>query len=197
MSAFLSLLYSQFFITPTYPTQSFDGQTIVVTGANVGLGLEAARHITRLNAAKVILAVRSSEKGETARKDIETTTGRQGVVEVWTLDLSSYDSVKDFVKKCNQLERLDCMLENAGMSTRQFKLAEENEATITTNVVSTFLLALLILPKLRESAKMYNTTPRLVIVSSEVHGFTKFPEQKSPNIFQTLNDKEAARMNDR
>ena len=193
----LHFLHSQFFVTPAYPSQSVDGQTIVVTGANIGLGFEAARHLTRLNAAKVILAVRSTEKGEAARKDIEHSTGRQGVVEVWPLDLASYASVKEFVKKCNQLERIDCMLENAGMQSRLHTVAEDNETTITVNVVSTFLLALLILPKLRESAVKYNITPRLVIVSSEVHQFTSFPERESANIFKTLNDKETARMSDR
>ncbi len=47
-----------------------------------------------------------------------------------------------------------------------------NESTITVNVVSTFLLALLILPKLQETAKLQGTTPNLTIVSSEVHFFT-------------------------
>lgn len=49
---------------------------------------------------------------------------------------------------------------------------EGNESTITVNVVSTFLLALLILPKLQETAQQFNITPNLTIVSSEVHFFT-------------------------
>ena len=44
-----------------------------------------------------------------------------------------------------------------------------NESTITVNVVSTFLLALLILPKLQETAKVHGTKPNLTIVSSEMH----------------------------
>ena len=58
-------------------------QTIIVTGSNVGLGLEAARHFTRLNADKVILAVRSFNKGSDAKKLIEESTKRTKVVEVW------------------------------------------------------------------------------------------------------------------
>lgn len=64
------------------------------TGANIGLGKEAARHFVQLNAAKVIIACRSVEKGENAKQDIESTTGRKGVVDVWQLDLQSYDSVR-------------------------------------------------------------------------------------------------------
>ncbi len=59
-----------------------------------------------------------------------------------------------------------------GISTSSFKTMEGNESTVTVNVISTFLLALLILPKLQESAQRFNITPTLCIVSSEVHFFT-------------------------
>lgn len=42
----MGFLYSQLCVTPEYPVQSFSGQTVIVTGSNVGLGLEAAHHIT-------------------------------------------------------------------------------------------------------------------------------------------------------
>jgi NADP-dependent 3-hydroxy acid dehydrogenase YdfG len=58
------------------------GKTYVVTGSNTGLGLESARHLVKLAAARVILAVRNQTAGEKAKKDIETTTGRQRVVQV-------------------------------------------------------------------------------------------------------------------
>jgi retinol dehydrogenase-12 len=196
MSALLLFLREQFSPIP-YPETNFSGQTIIVTGSNTGLGLEAARHFTRLNAEKVVLAVRNLEKGEAAIRSIEETTGRQGVLVVWQLDLSSYESVKEFVRKAEGLKRLDAVVENAGIATNKYTLFEDNESTITTNVVSTFLLGLMILPKLRETATRYNITPHLAIVSSEVHGFTSFPEKSSPNIFKTLNDKETANMGDR
>ena len=115
-----------------YPTTKHTGQTIIVTGSNVGLGLEAARHFTRLDAEKVILAVRNLEKGEAAKRSIEETTDRKNVVEVWQLDLASYESVKQFAKKANQLKRLDAIVENAGIATPNFKFSEDNESTITT-----------------------------------------------------------------
>ena len=195
--SFLNFLYSQFFITPQLPRASFTGQTIIVTGANVGLGLEAARHFVQLGASKLIIASRSSERGETAKRDIEKTTGRAGVVEVWPLDLQSYDSVKAFAERANRLDRLDAVCENAGIATRNFKLAEGDEATITVNVISTFLLALLILPALRKTATKHNITPRLVIVSSEVHMWAAFKERSAANIFDTCSDKSTANMEDR
>lgn len=193
----MSFVYEQLFVKPSYPTGDHSGQTVIVTGSNTGLGLEAARHFTRLNAAKVILAVRNTEKGDQAKQSIEQTTGRQSVVEVWQLDLSSYESTKAFANRAEGLKRLDIVLENAGVAKGQYSVSEDNESTITTNVVSTFLLGLMLLPKLRESGKTYNITPRLSIVTSEVHGWTKFPERNAPDIFKTLNDKETAVMADR
>ena len=103
----------------------------MVTGANIGLGLEAARHFTRLNAEKVILAVRNLEKGNEAKKSIEESTHRTGVVDVWELDLSIYQSVEQFAAKAQNLERLDVLVENAGINAMTFDLAEGQERTIT------------------------------------------------------------------
>jgi len=193
-------LWSQFRCTPPVPTTSFASQTVIVTGANTGLGLEAARHIVRLGAARVILAVRNLDKGRIAKESIDNAAGEQaGVVEVWELDLSSYDSVKAFAKRVNsELDRVDVLLCNAGVATSEFRKAEDNEMTITVNVVSSFLLSLMLVPKMKVTASRYNTTPRLSIVSSEVHFLTTFPERNSPDsVFAALNDPTRARMNDR
>ena len=68
------------------------------------------------------------EKGEAAKKDIETTTGRSGAVEVWQLDLGSYESVKRFAEKAAGLERVDAVVENAGIMTTEFALVEGSES---------------------------------------------------------------------
>ena len=128
-------LHSQFFVTPAVPSTDCTGKTIIVTGANVGLGKEAARHYVRLNAEKVILACRSLDKGEAAKKDLESSTGRSGAVEVWQLDLSSYESVKQFAERAKSLRRLDSIVENAGISTRSFKALEGNESTSKHNQI--------------------------------------------------------------
>lgn len=106
--------YNQFAVTPPKPTKDCTGRTVIITGANAGLGKEAARHYVRLNAEKVIIACRSAEKGEATKQDIEQSTGRNGAIEVWQLDLASYESVKQFAKRVNMLPRVDIMIENAG-----------------------------------------------------------------------------------
>lgn len=195
----MGFIYSQLFVTPKFPSISLSGQTAIITGSNVGLGKEAARHITKLGAAKVILAVRNTSAGEEAKQDIVQSTGvKDSVVEVWKLDLSSYASVKEFAAKAEKdLERIDILLENAGIATEKFELAEGHERTITVNVVSTFLLAFLMLPKLKATASKFSTKPRLVIVSSEVHAWTKFEEQKSDPIFPALDNEKTAAMDQR
>lgn len=186
----LRFVHSQLFVTPPAPTGSYAGQSVIVTGSNVGLGLEAARHYTRLGAATVVLAVRSLEKGEAAKRDIESTTGRQDVVRVMQLDMSSYQSVLDFASTASKtLPRIDIAILNAGIAAGKWAVFEQDESTITVNVVSTFLLAFALLPKLKSTARSYNTRPTLTITASEVHEYAPFDERKAPDgqIFARLN----------
>lgn len=152
-----------------YPTASFTGQTIIVTGSNVGLGLEAARHFARLDASKVILAVRSIAKGEEAARSIHQSIGKQNVCEVWQVDMGNFDSIKEFVKRVEGLERLDVVLENAGIANNYWSQMEGMESTIAVNVVGTFLMALGLMPILRSKGSKNGDVPRLVITSSGVH----------------------------
>lgn len=185
-------LYSQLFVTPAYPSQPFTDQTVIVTGSNTGLGKEAARHFTRLGAAKVILAVRNIKAGEEAKADIESTTQcGPDTVEVWWLDLADYTSVKAFAARASKdLDRIDMLCENAGIMTARRKMAEGHESTITVNVISTFLLALLMLPKLRDTSRKLDKQTTLSIVSSETHLWTTFPEQQADSIFDALDKSE-------
>ncbi|KAI9830054.1 MAG: hypothetical protein M1819_005884 [Sarea resinae] len=196
----MGFFYSQLFVTPEYPTKSFSGQTVIVTGSNVGLGFEAARHFVRLDAKKVILAVRNLEAGEKAKETIETSTQRPGVCEVWKLDLASYDSVKAFASRVTQqLPRLDIVVENAAIAATKYSVAEAHERSITVNVISSILLGLLLLPKLKATAKEFpsSSPPHLSIVVSEVHAWTKFPEWKAANTFAELDDEKTANMAER
>jgi retinol dehydrogenase 12 len=66
--------YFQLFVTLPYPTHDFTGQTVIMTGSNTGLALEAARHFAWPNCAKLILAVRIVPKGEKAKECILVST---------------------------------------------------------------------------------------------------------------------------
>jgi NAD(P)-dependent dehydrogenase (short-subunit alcohol dehydrogenase family) len=148
-------------------TEACSGGTYIVTGANTGLGFEAAKHLVELGAARVIMGVRNVSAGEIAKEEIETATGISNVAKVWALDLSSYDSVKSFAKKViAELDRINALIANAAVAMSQRVLAEGHTLPVTVNVLSTFLLGVLLLPKMSEGARQFGILPHLVIVTS-------------------------------
>lgn len=170
---------SQLTPLPQPKGETFNGQTVIVTGANVGLGLEAARTIVQLGADKVILACRDAAKGEAARADIEASTGRVGVVECWQVDVGSFESVKAFCARAeNSLGRLDALIANAGVAIPRYVPCDGGlESTIAVNVVGALLMAVLLLPAMRRTAARFNVEPRVSFVGSDAHQFARFAER--------------------
>ena len=129
-------LKAQFFAKISTPTGDFSNETIIVTGSNTGLGLEAARHLVRLGAAKVILAVRTMSKGEAAAADIvESCNVSRSTVEVWELDMADPESIKAFAARASELERLDAAILNAGLMTFKWSETKGIENHIAVNVI--------------------------------------------------------------
>ncbi|KAI5922020.1 putative short-chain dehydrogenase [Camillea tinctor] len=191
-----NFFFSQLFVRPPYPKSSFAGKTIVITGSNTGLGKEAARHYVRLGASKVVLAVRNLDKGHDAKHDIEATTKcNKNILQVWQVDMGSYASVQKFAARVNnELDRVDVFQANAGLAKSTYEVSEDNETQITVNFISTFLLAALIIPKLKESASRYNIRPIFTITGSGAHLHTQFPQKTAPDgeLLATINDKATA-----
>ncbi|KAH9901931.1 short-chain dehydrogenase [Xylariomycetidae sp. FL2044] len=181
----IDMQIGQFYRLP-YPDYDCTGKVVIVTGANGGLGLEAARHFVRMNAAKVIMGCRNVEKGEVAKADIDASTSREGVAEVWPVDLSSFESVKDFCYRAERLDRLDMLIENAAIMMFKHELAEGYESSTTVDVISTFLMALMLLPTLRRSGSTFNFVPHITVVSSSAHYWAQFKERNAPSIFEAL-----------
>lgn len=179
-------------------TQSFHSRTIIVTGANTGLGFEACKILISLDASRIIMACRSTSKGEAARSALlaEFPTSKTSL-EVVHLDMSSYDSVLAFTERVKQEARLDAAILNAGIWPTTFKLTQGHEEGITTNVISTTLLACLLHPILSQTAKRFQVPTHITIVSSALHMSAKFAEADERNIFRALDDPSTARMADR
>ena len=122
-------------------------------------------------------------------------------VQVWPIDMASYASVLAFGNSaCNTLSRLDAVVLNAGVSLKKFELAEGMESTLTINVISTFLLADLVMPKLRETTQALATDTHLTVVGSMIHIFAKTEQLcdgKSGNILKMLSDPAQADMANR
>ncbi|KFY71310.1 hypothetical protein V499_08474 [Pseudogymnoascus sp. VKM F-103] len=179
------------------PIARFDGKTVIVTGANTGLGYEAALKFVALGAAKVILGVRSMPKGALACRQIEEQTQRKGIVDSWELDMGRYSSIQQFANRAGaELQRLDVVILNAGVASKEFTIGHEGwQSTLQVNVLGTALLALLLLPKLKLS-KASTDTSRLVIVTSEAHRWvesTDIPDTVpyGGSILQALNARPA------
>jgi retinol dehydrogenase 12 len=171
----------------------FDGKYVVVTGANRGTGLEACRWFVRLGASKVIMGVRDMDKGLRAQEEImESEHCDPSILQLLQVDFASFDSVKTFARKLEALERLDVLICGAGLTTHSFRLVQGHESQVTVMVISTFLLALMALPKLKSTADQHGVKPYLSIVTSDLHLFTDMPERKDPSIFEALKKKDKA-----
>ncbi|OBG88545.1 oxidoreductase, partial [Mycobacterium sp. E3298] len=132
---------------------SFAGRTVVITGANAGLGEVTARELARAGA-RVVLAVRDTEKGKAAADRM------RGDVDVRHLDLQDLGSVRRFA---DEMTAVDVLVNNAGiMATKHAVTADGFEGQIGTNHLGHFALTNLLLPKL---------TDRVVTVSSLMHHF--------------------------
>ena len=190
MSWFPSFL-SHFRAFPV-PQGDLAGRTVIVTGANVGLGLEASRHFALLNASRVILACRNVEKGEIAKKDIESSLASGGSttqLDVWQLDLASLDSVKAFAARAErELERVDFYMSNAGVGFGPWRETRDGwEEQLAVNVIGTFLLALLMLPILRATAEEHGVRTRICVTSSTASHLAYFTERNEDNVLKAIN----------
>ena len=105
---------------PALVEPTLHGLTVLITGANTGVGFQAAIKIVKLGAAKVIIAVRSLAKGSAAKEQIELVTGKTGVIDVFELDMLDYTSIRDFSNKVNCLDRLDVAILNAGIGAPEY-----------------------------------------------------------------------------
>jgi NAD(P)-dependent dehydrogenase (short-subunit alcohol dehydrogenase family) len=130
---------------------SFAGRTVIITGANSGLGAVTARELAA-KGAKIVMAVRTTSKGEAAARQMT------GDVEVRQLDLQDLSSVRRFA---DGVDKADVLINNAGIMAAPYALTVDGfESQIGTNHLGHFALTNLLLPKLSD---------RVVSVSSMAH----------------------------
>ncbi|KAJ3528349.1 hypothetical protein NMY22_g9456 [Coprinellus aureogranulatus] len=191
--SFRDFIRDQCTTPPPVATADLSGQTVIVTGANAGLGFEAAKHFANMKPGKLILACRSFERGSAAVASIKEATGFKNV-ELWLLDLANFSSIIAFADRFkNEGGRLDILVANAAIAVDKYKLTADGwEESLQVNDLSTSLLCFLLAPRLVETAREHGSRPRVTIVSSEVHYWVTFPEKtwEVESAFQYLNSME-------
>ena len=144
-----------------------NGKTVVITGANAGIGKEAAVALANLGA-NVVMACRNPERASAAKAEIEKRSGRS--VEGISIDLANFDSIKNAADQiAERYGRLDVLLNNAGLIVgKRSTTPQGHEMMFGVNHLGPFLLTNLLMDLLRSSG-----AARVVNVASGAHSFAR------------------------
>ena len=139
-------------------------KTVIITGANGGIGKQTALELAR-RGARIILACRESPKSQAAHEELLATVP-SARLELRALDLSSFESIRNFAGEISRdIDRIDVLLNNAGIMPKQLQMTEDGfEAQIGVNHLGHYLLTRLLLPKLQAGNEA-----RIIHVSSMLH----------------------------
>ena len=149
-------------------TTSMSGKVCVITGANSGIGKEAARRLAELGA-HVVMVCRNRERGAEAKVEIDraVSAGRStGGTELVIADLSSQAEVRRAAQEILVAHpAIDVLINNAGAALKHRELSADGiERTFAVNYLAYFMLVNLLLPALRARGKA-----RIVNVASGAH----------------------------
>ncbi len=172
-SLLIGLGIIRFFLNGPRTTASSDmkDKIVIITGCSAGIGKETARDLLN-KGAKVVFACRDKTKTLSVINQITNESNRNNAF-FMQLNLASFKSVAEFVNEFSKkFDRLDSLINNAGVFIERFLLTEDNlETDIQTNHISHFALTGLLLKFLKKS-----DDPRVINVSSEAHRFAEYYE---------------------
>jgi len=143
---------------------------VVITGANAGLGFATALALARMGA-NVIMACRSKERAEQARRELLDRVPTANAT-ILPLDVSEPESIRAFARELsNRGARLDVLINNAGIvAVPLARNSVGHELQLATNYLGAFALTGLLLPRFRS-----NGSARVVTVGSHANLFGKLP----------------------
>jgi NAD(P)-dependent dehydrogenase (short-subunit alcohol dehydrogenase family) len=170
------------------------GKTVIVTGANRGLGREMTRQLAAMGA-KVIMACRSVEHAEQVKSELEAEQKLAQLV-VMKLDLANQQSIQEFAELfTKQCDVLDVLINNAGVQMQDKNINSQGvELTFATNVLGPQILTQKLIPNLKKSP-----SARIVNVASDFAGGLdlndiNFEKRKYNSIAAYKQSKQANRM---
>ena len=139
-----------------------DNKICAITGCNSGIGKVTAIELAK-KGYEIIMLVRDSEKSRMAYEEIKNDSG--GKITLKFVNLASLDSIKSLAEEITaQYERIDVLINNAGLFKRKFENSEDSfEMTMAVNYYATFALSILMIPLLEKSkqARIINLTSEL------------------------------------
>lgn len=142
---------------------NMNGKTVLVTGANSGMGKATVAALADMGA-RVVMLCRSEESGRQAWNEVMKEPGRD--VSLMLCDLGSMESIRQFVLSYkSQYGKLDVLINNAGVITLDRRETKDGlELQFGVNHIGHFMLTLLLLDLLKNSDK-----GRIVVVGSGAH----------------------------
>ncbi|KAG2147391.1 uncharacterized protein EDB93DRAFT_1226546 [Suillus bovinus] len=187
----LAAVIDQWSVVPPVETADLSGKTVLVVGANVGIGFEASKHFARMQPARLIIACRNEAKGKAALAgmyDRLKLNGYKGC-EFWIVDLANFASVTAFADKFKREGGdLHILVMNAAILQLVYQPTADGWESLLVyftfsahcygsyppfrlqvNYLATSLLSLLLIPQLVAAGRKSSTPSRLVIVSSDLH----------------------------
>ncbi|KAF9031682.1 short-chain dehydrogenase [Hymenopellis radicata] len=169
----LAWIKDQYTKRPAVVKVDLSGKTVIVVGANTGIGYEAAKQFASMNPAGLSWLVGARREDRRLLK-----TGFEA--ELWLVDLASFASVS-----------LDILVMNAGLIMPTYSATVDGwERCLQVNNIASPLLSLRLLPHMVRTAAAFSTTPRLVTVASETHYWAVIGKEliEAPALLAKLSD---------
>ncbi|XP_067861837.1 retinol dehydrogenase 12-like [Heptranchias perlo] len=160
-----------------------DGKTVLITGANTGIGKETAKDLGK-RGAHIIIGCRDTEKGDAAAKEIIEESGNPNIV-VKKLDLADTKSIREFAAQINNEEKqINILINNAGVMMCPYsKTVDGFEMQLGVNHLGHFLVTYLLIDLIKRSSPA-----RIINVSSTAHkvGTINFEDLNSEKSYNSM-----------
>jgi len=146
-------------------------KTILITGSTAGIGRETAKELAE-KGQRIIIHGRSQSKAQKVKEELNS-INPEADHKIAVADLESQQQVLDLSNSLKVEDKIDILINNAGIYQNKFELTEDQlEKTIAVNYHSQFILTLLLMPLLKNSAD-----PRIINFSSMVHSKNLDPDK--------------------